>query len=103
MQTYNKLRIEYVIEAPIVKRLTDSLDEAGVTGYTVLPALSGKGIDGPWSRDGQIIDAGRMMVVLCIVDPSMKETILQLTKPIIERQIGIVCLSEVEVLRNEHF
>lgn len=103
MQTYKKLRIEYVIEAPIVKRLTDCLDDAGVTGYTVLPALSGKGIDGSWSREGQIIDAGRMVVVLCIVDPAKKDTILDATSPILQRQIGIVCLSDVEVLRNDHF
>jgi len=103
LQTYKKLRVEYVIEAPIVKRLTESLDKAGVIGYTVLPALSGKGIDGSWSRDGQIIDAGRMMVVLCIIDPSLKDTILDLTAPILKRQIGIVSMSEVEVLRNEHF
>lgn len=103
MQTYKKLRVEFVIEAPIVKRLTDSLDKAGVTGYTVMPALSGKGVDGSWSREGQIIDAGRMLVVLCIVDPSMKDTVLELTTPILKRQIGIVCLSEVEVLRNDHF
>ncbi len=103
MKTYKKLRIEYVVEAPIVRRLTQSLDEAGVTGYTVMPALSGKGIDGSWSRDGQIIDAGRMVVVLCIVDDSMKDAILELTAPILKRQIGIVCLSEVEVLRDDHF
>ena len=39
-------RVEVIIEAPVERRLTDALESAGVTGYTVLPVLGGSGRSG---------------------------------------------------------
>ena len=103
MQTHRKKRLEIVIEAPIVDRLVGLLDKAGVKGYTVTPALSGRGRDGKWQREGQVTEAGRMHVVMTIIDPARIDDILEQVYPLVARQIGILTISDVDVIRAEHF
>ena len=67
MQTHAAKRVEIIIEAPMERRLTDALQKAGVTGYTVLPVRGGSGRSGPWSRAGQVSPAGGMVAVVCLI------------------------------------
>ena len=101
--THQKTRLEFIVEAPIQKMVLDMLDEQGAQGYTVLPALAGRGHEGRWSREGQIIDAGRMIVVVCIADDEVADAILRASQDIIEKRIGIVSRSTVDVIRDDHF
>lgn len=103
MQTYPKKRIEIVVEAPALSRLLDRLDKAAVTGYTVLPALAGRGQDGSWRGEGLAGDAGRMVVVVCLTDAARVDAVLDAAYAIVSRQIGIVAVSDVQVIRPEHF
>lgn len=103
MQTHLKKRIEIVVEFPVLKRLLDRLDRAKVTGYTVIPALAGRGHDGAWNSEGLAGDAGRMAVVVCITDPSKLDAVLEEVYAVVARQIGIVAVSDVQVIRAEHF
>ena len=103
MQTYPKKRIEIIIEAPLRKRLTDLLDRHEVNGYTVLPAIAGRGVDTHWHREGQVTPVGQMVMVVCIVDPSRSDAIVESIYKLLSRQFGIVSLSDVEVIREEKF
>jgi nitrogen regulatory protein PII len=103
MQMFAKKRIEIFVEAPALHRLTDALEKAGVKGYTILPALAGNGASGPWSREGQVGDAGRLVQIVCITDPSRAETVLDSVYTLLARQIGIVSVSDVQVIRETLF
>ncbi|MFH1803836.1 MAG: DUF190 domain-containing protein [Pseudomonadota bacterium] len=103
MKTYAKKRMEIIIEAPFLNRLLDHLDQQGVHGYTVVPAIAGKGHGGNWSRDGLVSDAGRLVMVICILDPSDASTLLESTYAQMSNRIGIVSLGDVEVVRDDHF
>lgn len=103
MKTYPKKRLSIIIEAPFQKRLLDILDRLDVPGYTVLPALAGKGKEGAWSRDSLSSDAGRMVQVLCVLDAEHVDDVLSAVSGVLERQMGIVTLSDVEVLRPQNF
>lgn len=103
MQMHRKKRLEIVIEAPIVDRLVALLDKAGVTGYTVTPALAGRGHDGSWRHDGQVTATGQMHVVVSIIDPGRVDEVVAQVYPLVSRQIGILAVSDVEVVRKEHF
>ena len=103
MQTHSKKRIEIVVEAPLLKRLIELLEESPVNGFTVLPAISGYGHEGSWDRGGQVSDAGQMIVVVCIVDPGRVEEIVESVYEFLSRQIGIVAISDVEVIRTDKF
>ena len=103
MQMHRKKRIEIVLEAPLRKRLTDLLEREAVRGFTVLPAISGLGHKGSWDREGLVSDAGQMIVVVCIVDPGRADALIEAVYALLARQIGIVTISDVEVIRTEKF
>lgn len=103
MDTYAKKKIEIIVEAPILNRLLDRLDELAVSGYTVLPVLAGRGRGGSWSREGLATDAGRMVMVVVVTDESRVQAVLEPVYKIVLRQIGIVTLSDVQVIRPDHF
>lgn len=98
-----KKRIEIIVEAPALHRLIEKLDSVGVKGYTVLPALAGRGQEGPWSREGLAGEAGRMVAIICIVDPLRAEDVLRRVYAVLSRQIGIVSIGDVQVIRDDHF
>lgn len=103
METTTKKRLEIVIEAPVLERLTRKLDKLNLSGYTVMPAVSGRGRNGSWSRKGEISDSQRMFVLFAILDDAALPKVLDEVYAMVSSQIGIVSVSDVEVIRAEHF
>ncbi|NSX55641.1 P-II family nitrogen regulator [Parasulfitobacter algicola] len=103
MQMHNAKRVEITIEAPMERRLTEALEHADVKGYTILPIVGGSGRSGKWSREGQIGRAGGMVQVVCIIRPERLEALLEAAFTVVERHIGVVCVTDCEVLRAERF
>jgi nitrogen regulatory protein PII len=102
MQTHKAKRVEIIIEAPMEKRLTEALVKAGVTGFTILPVLGGSGRSGQWTREGQVGRAG-MIAVICLIRPERLDQLLDAAFAVVERHIGVVSITETEVLRAERF
>jgi nitrogen regulatory protein PII len=102
MQTHKAKRVEIIIEAPMETRLTDTLTKAGVTGFTVLPVLGGSGRSGRWTREGQVGRAG-MVAVICLIRPERLDGLLEAAFAVLERHIGVVSVSDADVLRAERF
>ncbi len=102
MHTHNAKRVEIVIEAPLEKRLTNALTASGVTGYTVLPVLGGSGRSGQWTREGQIGRAG-MVSVVCLIKPERLDTLLDAAFTVVEKHIGVVSITDAQILRAERF
>ncbi|MDZ7909884.1 MAG: transcriptional regulator [Gemmobacter sp.] len=103
MQTHMAKRVEIIIEAPMETRLTEALEAAGVTGFTtVLPVLGGSGRSGRWSREGQVGRAG-MVAVICLIRPERLDTLLDAAFAVVERHIGVVSVTDAQVLRAERF
>lgn len=102
MQTHKAKRVEIIIEAPMERRLTDALHSAGVTGFTVLPVLGGSGRSGHWTREGQIGRSG-MVAVICLIRPERLDGLLDAAFTVVERHIGVVSVTDCEVLRAERF
>ena len=103
MQTHQAKRVEITIEAVMQSRLTDALTKAGVTGYTVLPVLGGSGRSGTWNRSGQVSRAQGMVQVLCIIRPERLDDLLEAAFEVVERHIGVVTVTDCDVLRAERF
>ena len=102
-RTYPKKQLSIFIEAPFLNRLLKILDSLEVPGYSVLPALAGRGQSGPWRRDSLSSDAGRMVQIIIILDAERVPSVLTAVGDVLQRQLGIVTLSDVEVLRPDFF
>jgi len=102
METHDAKRVEIVIEAPLENRLTDALTQSGVTGFTVVPVLGGSGRSGQWTREGQVGRAGMVMVV-CLIKPERLDTLLDAAFAVVKKHIGVVSITDAQVLRAERF
>ena len=102
MDTYPKKRLEIIIEGPRLSLILSMLDDLGVSGYTVFPALSGRGQTGSWS-EGMISGANRMVMVLCIANEDAATKVLEAVQPVLGDGTGIICITDAEVLRQDHF
>ena len=102
MEMHDAKRVEIMIEAPLERRLTDALHAAEVTGFTVLPVLGGSGRSGRWSRDGQVGRAG-MVAVICLIKPERLDTLIKAAFAVVEPHIGVVSITDAQVLRTERF
>ena len=83
-------------------RLTEALEHAGVKGFTVLPVLGGGGRSGRWTREGQVGRAG-MVAVICLIRPDRLDTLLEAAFAVVDRHIGVVSITDAQVLRAERF
>ncbi|MEM9437247.1 MAG: transcriptional regulator [Pseudomonadota bacterium] len=102
MQTHPAKRVEITIEAPMERRLRTALEEAGITGYTIMPVRGGSGRSGGWSREGQIGRSG-MVQFVAIIREERLDTLLNAAFKVVEKQIGVVCITDAQVLRAERF
>lgn len=98
-----KKRIDLIVEEPILPKVLDILDRHNVSGYTVFPALAGKGRGGRWSREGLVGTADQMLNIVCVTSEERIEPILNDLYKLVARQIGIITVSDVAVIRGEHF
>lgn len=103
MQTHDAKRVEIIIEAPMERRLTDTMTGAGVTGFTVLPVLGGSGQSGRWSREGQVSRAGGMVAVVCLIREDRLDALLKAVFSVVERHIGVVSVTDAQVMRPDRF
>jgi len=102
METHTAKRVEIVIEAPLERRLKDTLEDAGVTGFTVVPVSGGSGRSGRWSREGQVGRSG-MVMVICLIKPERLDGLLEAAFAVVEKHIGVVSVTDAQVLRAERF
>ncbi|MDJ0821137.1 MAG: transcriptional regulator [Paracoccaceae bacterium] len=103
MQTHKAKRVEITIEKIMERRLTEALQSADVTGYSVLPVRGGSGRSGSWSREGQISRGSGMVQVICIIRPDRLDALLEAAFEVVESHIGVVTVTDCEVLRAERF
>lgn len=98
-----KKRIDVIVEAPMMRAIIGTLDRAQVSGYSVLPVLEGRGMLNAWSSEGQVSDAASMLAVLCVVDASHADAVIDAIIAAIKDRIGFVMMSDVFVRRPERF
>jgi len=102
MQLYQKKRIEFVVEASCAPTILEMIEEAGAKGYTILHDVSGKGNRGV-RDDAHLTDVFRNVLIVVIVAEELAHSIVSKSQPLLENYAGIVTMSDVDVVRDEHF
>ncbi len=101
MQT--RLRLELFIERMALTRACNVLEAAGVSGYTVLPALAGFGGNVRWQRDADISTAQDLVAIICIGDQDQFDAALTSLQSLLSEHIGVLSIGEVKVMRPDRF
>ena len=87
-------RVEIIIESHRLAALV-KLIEAHATGYTLLPGASGLGEHGYCERN--------MVVLVTVVTADHLDAIVDAILPSLNERANIVLITDVTVLRAEHF
>jgi PII-like signaling protein len=100
---HTRYRCELIIERMAAPRACRILEEAGLTGYTVLPAISGFGGVTRWSRDTDMSASSDMVVVISIGAKTQLDAALEEIERLLGSHIGVLSVGEVKVLRPDRF
>ena len=98
-----KKRLEIIIEKPALKRACRVLEEAGVKGYTVFPAISGFGGSMQWQRGTDLSASRDMVMIISILDAEVVTKATEDLENLMGAHIAVLSLSDVQVLRPEKF
>jgi nitrogen regulatory protein PII len=87
-------RLEIILERDQVDAVRGVLQEHA-TGYTIIPGCTGFGHHG--KRDGDLA------LLVTVVTRDHADPILDAVLPLLDRRSGVVLITEVQVVRGEHF
>ncbi|ACI98663.1 P-II family nitrogen regulator [Rhodospirillum centenum] len=102
METHRRKRVEIVVERARAPTILGRIRELGATGYTLIPDVSGQGHRGMMGG-GEVFDTYRTVMILVIAHEDLARTLLAEIHALLENYTGIVYLSDVEVVRADHF
>lgn len=96
-------KLEIILEGAHQEFATDVLDRAGVSGYTIVNSLSGKGRHG--FHEGHLMfneDAVLIMIIVAAPE-EVVEPILEGFAPFFDKHTGVVFISDIQVSRPIKF
>jgi len=92
-------KLEIILSGEHQAFATDLLDNAGVTGYTIINNLSGKGRHG--FHEGHIMfnEEDVLIMIIVAVPEELVDPILEGLDPFYSEHTGIVFISDIQVAR----
>lgn len=101
IETVIRKRIEILSDTQLQKRVTDAIDKAGITGWTIVPVTSGKGREGRW-REERVTGTDKVFI-LTIAAEEKAMTLAETLAPLLTKYGFILSMWDVEVIRGERF
>lgn len=101
IETVIRKRIEILSDSALARRVTEAIDRAGITGWTLTPVLSGKGREGRW-REERVMGTDKVFV-LTIASQDKAMALAEDLAPILSSHGLLLTMWDVEVIRGERF
>ena len=101
-QTTRRRKIEVLVDGPLLRLVVTTAEQAGVTGYTLLPTSGGAGASGPWSDD-QVSGAQSKTLFMTILTQEKADALIDALTPVLESHGLLLALSDVDVVRGGKF
>ena len=95
--------LQVVVPGDRVEPVRELLTSVHVSGYTVIPNVSGMGHHG--YHEGRLLfnDASAQSMIVSVIQPGALEPLLEGLLPLLERRSGVAWVSDVMVARAEYF
>ncbi len=96
-------KVDIIVSGERLPFVKDLLARVRVTGYTIIPNVSGMGHSG--FHEGNLIfnETSSLVLLMTVVREAQVELILEGLTPLFERHSGIMYVSDVGVSRQDHF
>jgi nitrogen regulatory protein PII len=96
-------KLEIVVQGEQQDFVLDLLGRAGVTGWTMLHNLSGKGSHGAHDAHLMFNEDDVLVMIITAVPADIAEAILEGLTPFFNRHMGVVFSSDIQVSRIGKF
>lgn len=101
IETVIRKRIEILADTLLMRRVTDAIDRAGITGWTVTSVQSGSGREGAW-REERLMGTEKSLI-LTIASQDKAALLAESLAPILSSHGLLLTMWDVEVIRGERF
>ncbi|MEM6267594.1 MAG: transcriptional regulator [Pseudomonadota bacterium] len=101
IETVIRKRVEILADKSLQTYVTDAIDAAGITGWTIVPVTEGKGRDGKW-REERVIGTDKVFVLTIAAEKKAME-LAEAIAPMLTKYGFILTMWDVEVIRGERF
>jgi nitrogen regulatory protein PII len=98
---HRRKKVELIVEKARLEEILDLLRDAGARGYTVIPTLQGLGNRG--TRANDLTGVGANVLVVVITNDAVARRIVEQLEAIWGDAIGVLYVSDVEVMRGDKF
>ena len=98
----DRVRLDVLLDRPLLPEIKRLAKSAGLTGYTLLPALEGEGFAGHWSED-LITGAQSKLVFMSVTSEEKANAFLSALEPLLEPHRLLVLYAPVHVVRGSKF
>lgn len=92
-------KLEIILSGEHQAFATDLLDNAGVTGYTIINNLSGKGRHGFHEGHLMFNEEDVLIMIIVAVPEDLVDPILEGLEPFYSEHTGVVFISDIQVTR----
>ena len=96
-------KVEIIVRGQYQKEVEALLDRVHVSGYTIIPNISGKGHHGLHEGHLMFNDMHSMVMIIAVLPKEKVETLLAGVTPMFEHHSGVVFVSDVTVVRRDYF
>lgn len=96
-------KLEIIVGGEHQVFVTDILDRAGVTGYTIVNNLSGKGSHGFHKGHFMFNEDDVLIMIIAAVPEDLVNPILEGLAPFYNKHSGVVFISDIQVTRLVKF
>ena len=101
IETVTRKRIEILTDKALQRKVTDEVERAGITGWTIVPVTSGKGREGHW-REESVMGTDKVFV-LTIAAEDKAMALAEVLAPMLTNLGLILTMWDVQVIRGERF
>ncbi len=103
LKLYDMKKVEIIVKGEHLDFVVDLLERAGVSGYTIVHNLSGKGSHG--FHEGHLLfnEEDTLVMVISVMPEEKVEAVVEGITPFLNKHSGVVFVSEVKVSRLEKF
>ncbi|WP_413437829.1 P-II family nitrogen regulator [Sulfuriferula sp. GW1] len=96
-------KLEIILEGEHQAFATDLLERAGVTGYTIVNHLSGKGSHGFHEGHVMFNEDSVLIMIITAVSEDLVQPILEGFAPFFNEHTGVIFVSDIQVNRLVKF
>ena len=97
----NRKRLEIICDVELAEWLADEAEAAGITHFTIVPTLGGRGLHGRWHNDG--IGGGGKCLFISVTSAERANALIDRIGPMLTDYRIVMDISDVQVLRGDRF